>query len=144
MKELITTQPLGGDRVRLTMQIGKGKVTTVNLKDSMLPSFIRNSIISRLGHYVNHRAQLLGNHGAYVTQRKLEALDRLKRKMYESKRWTTLATAKHIKAMREDLVTVMPGQSSRFYMSSLELLSDLIYWADLTINQHSKSYAHSS
>jgi len=143
MKQIIKVEDIKADRVRLTMQIGKAKATVINLKRQMLPGFIRNSVISRLNHYVNHRAQLLCNHGAYVTVRKMEALDRLKQKLAMSNKWTTLATAKHIKAMREDLVTVMPGQSSRYYNSSRELLADLIYWADMVLTQHRQHYAAS-
>lgn len=142
MKELISITPLSEDRVVLIMNLGTQKAKHINIRKKMLPAFIRNQIISRIERYVNNRLIVMRDYGGYTTQRKLDAATRLKRKLQTSNSWTILATAKHIRAMREDLVTIMPGLSSKNYNTYRELLADLVYWADTTINQHNTPYQY--
>lgn len=142
MKELISITPLSEDRVVLIMNLGTQKAKHINIRKKMLPAFIRNQIISRIERYVNNRLIVMRDYGGYTTQRKLDAASRLKRKLQTSNSWTILATAKHIRAMREDLVTIMPGLSSKNYNTYRELLADLVYWADKTINEHNQTYTY--
>lgn len=145
MKELITIKPLKDDRVMLTMNFGKQKDKAINIRKKMLPAFVRNQIISRIERYVNQRIVIMRDYNGYVTVRKLDAAMRLRNKLETSNSWTTLALAKHIRAMREDLVTIMPGMSSKYYEGSRELLADLVMWADYIINDYNAVYdGHSS
>jgi hypothetical protein len=144
MKQLIVIDPLSPERVKLTLNIGEGGATIINLRRHMVPSFINRHIIGLVRRYVSHRLQLLLHFGAHATVKKLRALDRLKMKLNMSKQWTTLATARHIRAMRDDLLTIMPGKKSRYFDSNYTLLTDLFFWADTTIQQHQQHYAQST
>ena len=142
MSDLISVTPLTAERVRLVMKFGLGKVTTINLKKQMLPSFINNSIKSRLSYYVNHREQVLTKYGGHMTTAKAAALYKLKLMLSTQERWTMLATARQIMAYKPELISIMPGASSKFFTSNSALLHDLVYWAETTVIEHEAHYGN--
>lgn len=140
--DMICVTELSQERVKLVMKIGKTKATTINLKKQMLPSFINNSIKSRLSYYVNHREQVLTKHGGFLTTEKAAALYRLKLLLGSQERWTLLATARQIVAYKQDLICIMPGSSSKYFTSNSALLTDLVYWAEQTVTEHEDYYGN--
>lgn len=140
--DMISITELSSERVKLVMKIGKSRATTINLKKQMLPSFINNSIKSRLAYYVNHREQVLCKHGGYLTSEKAAALYKLKLMLGSQERWTLLATARQIMAYKQELICIMPGTSSKFFTSNSALLQDLVYWAEQTVFEHEDYYGN--
>lgn len=141
MSDLVRVTPLTEGRVILEMAFTGSKSKQINIPEGWLPNFVRNSILSNIERYVNHRYQILKHHGGYITQRKMESITKLRLRLGQGRNWTQLALAKHILSMREDLIAIMPGFESKFYQKDSQLLADLHKWATDTINEHHTYYA---
>jgi hypothetical protein len=142
MKTLINVQPTGSGLVRLELHFGTQKDTYINLRPNMVPGTMLRTVVKKLQRYVNHREQILRFYGGHLTHEKGLALRRMKELMRTSDKWTLLGAARLIWRNKEDFYLLLPGTSSQFYDSALELLNDLLNWAEYEVTQHEKHYGH--
>lgn len=135
----INVLPLDNKRVKLTMNFGNKKEVTT-LPQKMVHRYIRRSIVSAINRYINHRYEIMRYYNGYCSDAKMQALLRLRTKMGTAEKWTILAAAKHILAMKDDLAALLPGGSSKFFRNNQRLLEDLTAWATKFVNEHTSYY----
>jgi len=142
MSKYVIEQKLPSGHFAVQVRLG-GKTSPVkNLPENLVSRFVRDTIISRLQAYINHRKEIMQYHGGYVDMRRNQALTRLMLRIGSADKWTTTSLAKHIKLMKEDMIAVMPGLSSKYYEYHSELIRDLNNWANEYELNYMQHYGH--
>lgn len=90
---------------------------------------IVKELTALLRKYVNHRQRIMTKHGAVCTASKMKAIEKCKNRLSLSDNWSVSAFRKFVILMENDLVHILPGQSSKFFMNDYQFVYDLINWA---------------
>lgn len=120
-------------RYNITIQVD-GR-NTVHLKD-VHHALVNHKIVEALSEmllkYVNHRKRIMTRHGALCTPRKLKAVEKCQNRLSFSASWSPIAFKKFLLLMEDDLLTILPGHTSKYFHNDSQFIYDMLTWAKPT------------
>lgn len=123
---MISIHNIGKNKVILHITMGDQLTKIVNMPTDMAKRYAVRKVAEFIKKFVNHRRQIIMFHGGMCTQEKIMALDRLTYKVNGADRWNYDHLPRIIKGMEKDLLTILPGHSSKYFKSSCEKVADIL------------------
>lgn len=118
-----------------------GRAYTVNYNEQPKAASKAVNIYTIVNTYLNHREQILTQYGGHLTTEKIDAISRIRMRMQQLQRARTEVLAKVLLQYEAELILLLPGKTSKFYLSATKKIDTLLaYCRSITTQTQTQSY----
>lgn len=117
---------INDERVVLQISLDGNQTKVYNLRPNMANSYVCIAVAKYIRKMVNHRRRVIFMHGGLVTTQKIHAIDRILYRINNAQAWDIKFLPRILNLIIDDLMIIMPGQSSKFRKGYEDKLAEII------------------
>lgn len=101
--------------------------------ENLLKQIKKDVLREKVSKYINHRQNILENHGGLRTESKFKAIETLKNSLAFVEKHSLEANCRIVVSYEDLFKSILPGQSSIFHKTQTEALTEILSFCQLEL-----------